>query len=739
MNLSISNFNYYEYINNYNDVAFMNKTEALEHYLKYGKKEHRTYNTNKLLNFDYDFYINNYEDVKKLNLNKHDAILNYIRYGKYENKIFIDLSNFDYNIYIKNNQDLQHLNEQEAKLHYFEYGRFENRLNKENLNFPDENRIYDIETNIKDNKLKNKILFFNKSKLKLNYNNIYQLELLNKSNIKSKIKLKINDVMDLIITIISPDSMIHISNILKYYFNKNNWICNIINVEMHKEYAIKYNDYPNHFFLIYCIFFIEDNILLKNNKYIIYQLEQNINNRISIHYNILHDNNKLKLYFSNSRFNLDYSYVNITTLMKILDTSIIYLPIPIGYSSNITNDKKEYDIIFIGSINDRRQIILDNIKTKYNIYIPEDSIYDKDLYNLYKKSKILINIHYYDNAILEQARLNEALISGIRIISEKPYIDDISSCNKYENMIDFIEIIDNSYDELFNKIDKILNNYNTDIIYYQKKILKTITNIDNTFKNIFNTIFNVNYFAILEKDIAVITANIGKYDKEPTNILNLDYYEYFDWYYFTDNIINYNYGWQYINNISDICIDKIHNNNLNMMYAKFYKIQANKLDILNKYKYIIWLDSSIEINNNNFVIDILNLLQNNKNNFYIFEHYIRNTIREEYEISKTIAKYDNQEMYEQINNYYNKNYIDNKLYEAGFFIYKNTTNISKMLNDWWFEIIKYSYQDQLSLPYVIQKNNIIPYLLNESHFIKNYLPGSVWNNKLIGFVRNHNI
>ena len=737
MNLIISNFNYYEYINNYNDISFLNKTEALEHYLKYGKKEHRTYNTNKLLNFDYDFYINNYEDVAKLNLNKHDAILHYIRYGKYENKIFIDLSNFDYNIYIKNNQDLQHLNEQEAKLHYFEYGRFENRLNEMK-------NIHDLSsknTIIKDDKLKNKILFFNKSKLnknilKLNYNNIYQLELLNKPKIN---KPKINDIMNLIITIISPDPMIHISKILKKYFNKNNWICNIINVDLHNEYANKYNDYPNHFFLIYCIYLIEDNILLKNNKYIIYQLEQNINNNISIHYNILNDNNKLKLYFSNSRFNLDYSNVNITTLMKILDETIIYLPIPISNTSNITNDKKEYDIVFIGYINNRRQDILDKIKTKYNLYIPENSIYDKDLYNLYKKSKILINIHYYENAILEQARLNEALISGIRIISEKPHIDDISSCNKYENIIDFIEIIDNSYDELFNRIDKILNNYDIEIIDYQKRILKVIYNINDTFEDIFNTIFNVNYFAILEKDIAVITANIGKYDKEPSNISNLDNNEYFDWYYFTDELYNNNYGWQYINNINEINIDKIHNNNSNLMYSKFYKSQATKLNILNKYKYIIWLDSSIIINNTNFVIDILNLLQNNKNNFYIFEHYFRNTIREEYELSKTIAKYDNQNMYEQINNYYNKHYIDNKIYETGFFIYKNTSNIINMLNDWWFEIKKYSYQCQLSLPYVIQKNNIIPYLLNESHFIKKYLPGSVWNNKLIGFVRNHNI
>ena len=105
----ILNFNYYEYINNYNDIAYMNEKEAYNHYLMYGKNENRNFNTNFFKDFDHKFYINNYEDIKYLNLNKHDAILHYIRYGKYDNRYFIDLSNFNYEIYKHNYNDILNL------------------------------------------------------------------------------------------------------------------------------------------------------------------------------------------------------------------------------------------------------------------------------------------------------------------------------------------------------------------------------------------------------------------------------------------------------------------------------------------------------------------------------------------------------------------------------------------------------------------------------------------------------
>jgi hypothetical protein len=174
------------------------------------------------------------------------------------------------------------------------------------------------------------------------------------------------------------------------------------------------------------------------------------------------------------------------------------------------------------------------------------------------------------------------------------------------------------------------------------------------------------------------------------------------------------------------------------MYSKYYKVQSTNIELLSKFKYIIWIDASIVIKNVNFVNDILNLIQKDREqNMFIFEHYIRTDIFSEYLASKHIVKYNANNMYNQVKNYIADGFNDNYLYEAGFFIYKNNEQMKKTLNDWWKEIVTFSFQDQLSLPYILNKNNIKPNLLNESNFIKNKMEGSVWKNKLIGYVRKH--
>lgn len=250
--------------------------------------------------------------------------------------------------------------------------------------------------------------------------------------------------------------------------------------------------------------------------------------------------------------------------------------------------------------------------------------------------------------------------------------------------------------------------------------------------------------------IAVISANIGNYDSY-NNVINIENYELFDWFYFTDNdkvIIN---GWKiikptYHNNDRVNNNDYVNNNDRvndndyvnNMMIAKYYKLQFLKIDILQTYDYIVWMDASIHINNINFCNDIILLLSNKKNYIYIFEHYIRNSIKAEYIASLKFKKYKDQDMFKQITDYYNtkfKNlkFKDSKLYECGFFIVKNNSSIEKLLDDWWNEVIKYTFQDQLSFPYVLWKNKIIPYSLN------NNINKNIYNNKLIGIVKPHKI
>jgi hypothetical protein len=158
--------------------------------------------------------------------------------------------------------------------------------------------------------------------------------------------------------------------------------------------------------------------------------------------------------------------------------------IPIIHNESNRNELYEYDIIFIGSINQKRERILNKVKEKYKVLIVEN-IYGEELKLLCNKCYICLNIHYYENAILERVRLNEMMDYGIQIISEKPCDQDMNIC-KYYKSIHFIEMINDSNDlhELFNTIDYVKNNPNNhdskELENIFKKDIKNIFNLSNT-------------------------------------------------------------------------------------------------------------------------------------------------------------------------------------------------------------------------------------------------------------------
>ena len=263
------------------------------------------------------------------------------------------------------------------------------------------------------------------------------------------------------ISIVKMDCMLYIMNILQDALIEIGWKCSIISMDKINEY-IQLNN-SNHYFLFFVASQISKNIV-NYKRYIIYQLEQNVNNTLSVNYNKLHKSKILKHIYDNASLIIDYSQVNINVMKQYYTTNFKLMNIP---SRNKTNKHDRcdiiYDIIFIGSINRRRTNILSKLKEKYNVLIVEN-VYGEELKSLCNQSNICLNIHYYENAILERVRLNEIMEYGIKIISEKPCEQDMDIC-KYYTSIHFIEIIDNelNLDELFNTINKLkINNIEND-------------------------------------------------------------------------------------------------------------------------------------------------------------------------------------------------------------------------------------------------------------------------------------
>ena len=62
---------------------------------------------------------------------------------------------------------------------------------------------------------------------------------------------------------------------------------------------------------------------------------------------------------------------------------------------------------------------------QYCDLILNNDLFGDDLYKVIMKSKIILNIHYYKNAVLETARINDVLRFNKVIISEKSCDNDI--------------------------------------------------------------------------------------------------------------------------------------------------------------------------------------------------------------------------------------------------------------------------------------------------------------------------
>jgi hypothetical protein len=286
------------------------------------------------------------------------------------------------------------------------------------------------------------------------------------------------------ITIVKVKCMMYIMNIIQDELIKMGWECSFIESNDINYYIDSNNLF--HYFLFLFPLQINSKVI-QYKRYILYQLEQNINNDMSLHYKKV---NNLQQLYNNAALLIDYCDTNVKVTKKYYSNEFKVVNIPAKINYEMIDKNYEYDIIFVGFINDRRLNILNKLKEKYRVLIVEN-VYGSDLKNLCDKSNICLNIHFYENAILERVRLNEMMDYGIKLISEKPCLDDIDICNNYESVY-FIDIIDlnNSInlDQLIETIERTKNttidykdNLNKLINIFKKDI--QILNINNFIKN----------------------------------------------------------------------------------------------------------------------------------------------------------------------------------------------------------------------------------------------------------------
>jgi hypothetical protein len=176
----------------------------------------------------------------------------------------------------------------------------------------------------------------------------------------------------------------------------------------------------------------------------------------------------------NNNIIIDYSNENILYAKQNLEyKKYIFFPY-VPMQKEILNFTKIYDVCLVGTLNSRRQYIINQIRNlgiKINVI---SDLFGKERDDVLFKHKILVNIHSdIDYQIYESIRCDRCLFNKIIIISEKSLfckknmLKKFIIFRKYENISKITLKILQKYDYYY---DKIFNNYDNFFQKYNKKI-----------------------------------------------------------------------------------------------------------------------------------------------------------------------------------------------------------------------------------------------------------------------------
>jgi len=152
------------------------------------------------------------------------------------------------------------------------------------------------------------------------------------------------------------------------------------------------------------------------------------------------------IFWDYSQYNLDYLSKTINIKGKLFQ---------IGYQKELNrinhNIDKNIDVLFYGSINARREHIINKLKDRKINVKTLFGVYGKERDDLIAKSKLILNMHMYESKIFEIVRVFYLLSNSIPVLTE------VGSDTKFNN--DFLDLICKStYENIEKNIIYLLEN-----------------------------------------------------------------------------------------------------------------------------------------------------------------------------------------------------------------------------------------------------------------------------------------
>ena len=152
------------------------------------------------------------------------------------------------------------------------------------------------------------------------------------------------------------------------------------------------------------------------------------------------------IFWDYSQYNLDYLSKTINIKGKLFQ---------IGYQKELNRINhsidKNIDVLFYGSINARREHIINKLKDRKINVKTLFGVYGKERDDLIAKSKLILNMHMYDSKIFEIVRVFYLLSNSIPVLTE------VGSDTKFNN--DFLDLVCKStYENIEKNIIYLLEN-----------------------------------------------------------------------------------------------------------------------------------------------------------------------------------------------------------------------------------------------------------------------------------------
>ena len=155
---------------------------------------------------------------------------------------------------------------------------------------------------------------------------------------------------------------------------------------------------------------------------------------------------------------LDYSVANVEALVGkgLHRQQFFYLPLGYlpGYGGSANGQGSEYDVVFYGDINnDRRKRFVAALEKVCRVKV-FNNLFGNELHAELAKAKLIVNIHYYEGALLETTRLWECVSLGKLVVSERAV--NMQENRDLESLVDFVDL--NDVDGMVERVQYWLTN-----------------------------------------------------------------------------------------------------------------------------------------------------------------------------------------------------------------------------------------------------------------------------------------